>query len=133
MFISSFYLSLWFSSLYFLICLNSTVTHNFSSVSIPQSLTISLLSPFHSHSQFLFSPHSTVTHTFSSVSIPQSLTVVQIKKIQLLIESENERAQIEMKSLEEERTKNLVMIGNLVHDSVPISNDEVGLGRPALL
>ena len=30
--------------------------------------------------------------TFSTVSIPQSLIVVQIKKIQLLIESQNEQA-----------------------------------------
>ena len=58
----------------------------------------------------------------------QALTVNQIKKVQELIEEANERSNVEMKECEEERLKNLVMIGNLLEKSVPVSNDEVGRG-----
>lgn len=54
----------------------------------------------------------------------KSLTVAQIKKVQALIEEANERSNAEMKECEEERLRNLVMIGNLLHESVPVSNDE---------
>ena len=65
-------------------------------------------------------------------SFLKELTVTQIKEVQKLIEAANERAQQDMKSCEEERLKNLVMIGNLVDDTVPVSNDEVGSGFDCL-
>lgn len=56
----------------------------------------------------------------------QPLTVTQIKKVQSLIAEASERVKTEIKETEEERHKHLVMIGNTLHPSVPISNDEVG-------
>ena len=55
----------------------------------------------------------------------QPLTVTQMKRVQVLIGEASERAKQEMKETEEERHKHLVMIGNVLHPSVPISNDEV--------
>ena len=55
----------------------------------------------------------------------QPLTVTQIKKIQSLIEEASEKNKMEIKECEVERYKHLVMIGNVLHPSVPISNDEV--------
>ena len=55
----------------------------------------------------------------------QPLTVTQIKKVQSLIEEAANRTKVEIKECEEERYKHLVMIGNVLHPSVPISNDEV--------
>ena len=49
----------------------------------------------------------------------------QIKKINSLIEECSEKNKMEMKECEVERYKHLVMIGNVLHPSVPISNDEV--------
>lgn len=49
----------------------------------------------------------------------------QIKKIVSLVETANDKCNEERKQVEHTRTENLVMIGNLVHPSVPISNDEV--------
>jgi seryl-tRNA synthetase len=54
----------------------------------------------------------------------RELTVTQIKEVQKLIEAANEKTQLEMKACEDERLKNLVMIGNIVDDTVPVSNDE---------
>ena len=59
----------------------------------------------------------------------QPLTVTQIKKIQSLIEESSDRNKAEMKECEVERYKHLVMIGNVLHPSVPISDDEVWNGR----
>ena len=42
-----------------------------------------------------------------------------------MVEAANDKCSEECKQVEAERTKNLVMIENLVHPSVPISNDEV--------
>ena len=53
----------------------------------------------------------------------------QIKKINSLIEECSEKNKTEMKECEVERYKHLVMIGNVLHPSVPISNDEVGMGK----
>ena len=55
----------------------------------------------------------------------QPLMVTQIKKIQSLIEESSDRNKAEMKECEVERYKHLVMIGNILHPSVPISDDEV--------
>lgn len=58
-------------------------------------------------------------------SCTQGLTVKQIKKVVSLVEAANEKCNEERKQVEAVRTENLIMIGNLVHPSVPISNDEV--------
>ena len=42
-----------------------------------------------------------------------------------MVDVANEKCNEERKQVESVRTENLVMIGNLVHPSVPISNDEV--------
>ena len=42
-----------------------------------------------------------------------------------MVEAANDKCSEERKQVEAERTENLVMIGNLVHPSVPVSNDEV--------
>ena len=49
----------------------------------------------------------------------------QIKKLVSMVEAANDKCNEERKQVEATRTENLVMIGNLVHPSVPISNDEV--------
>ena len=49
----------------------------------------------------------------------------QIKKLVSVVEAANDKCNEERKQVEATRTENLVMIGNLVHPSVPISNDEV--------
>ena len=51
--------------------------------------------------------------------------MTQIKKVQSLIGEASERAKLEMKETGDVRHKHLVMIGNTLHPSVPISNDEV--------
>ena len=51
--------------------------------------------------------------------------MTQIKKIQSLIEEASDKNKVEMKECEEERYKHLAMIGNILHPSVPISDDEV--------
>ena len=56
----------------------------------------------------------------------QPLTVTQIKKAQSLMDEANSKCTVEMKECETERHRHLVMIGNVLHPSVPVSNDEVG-------
>jgi len=51
--------------------------------------------------------------------------VTQIKKVVSLIEEADEKCTEERKQTEATRTQNLAMIGNMLHPSVPISNDEV--------
>ena len=53
----------------------------------------------------------------------------QIKKLVSMVEAANDKCSEERKQVEAMRTENLVMIGNLVHPSVPISNDEVCLSE----
>ena len=55
----------------------------------------------------------------------QALTVTQIKKVRLLVEEAAEKTDSERVKLEAERFEYLREIGNLLHPSVPISNDEV--------
>lgn len=52
------------------------------------------------------------------------LTVQQIKKLQALIEDASKKCVTEMKECESERDANLTQIGNVLHPSVPISNNE---------
>lgn len=55
----------------------------------------------------------------------QALTVTQIKKVRLLVDEAIEKMDSERVKLEAERFEYLREIGNLLHPSVPISNDEV--------
>jgi len=52
------------------------------------------------------------------------LTVTQIKKVRAKIEEQVISCNEELQKLDEFRSFNLREIGNLIHDSVPISNDE---------
>ena len=61
----------------------------------------------------------------------QNLKVSQIKKVRLLIDEAILKCDAERIKLEAERFENLREIGNLLHPSVPISNDEVGVGATA--
>lgn len=61
----------------------------------------------------------------------QNLKVSQIKKVRLLIDEAILKCDAERIKLEAERFENLREIGNLLHPSVPISNDEVGVRAPA--
>lgn len=64
----------------------------------------------------------------------QALTVTQIKKVRLLVDEAVEKSDSERIKLEAERFEYLREIGNLLHPSVPISNDEVsGLSHICLL
>ena len=49
----------------------------------------------------------------------------QIKQVQKLIEEANEKNSSERTELEEERSFHLAQIGNSLHPSVPISDNEV--------
>ncbi|XP_003962930.1 serine--tRNA ligase, cytoplasmic [Takifugu rubripes] len=53
-----------------------------------------------------------------------TLTVAQIKKVRLLVDEAIGKTDSERVTLEEERFEHLREIGNLLHPSVPISNDE---------
>ena len=55
----------------------------------------------------------------------KTLTVTQIKQVQQLIEDANERNNTERKELEDVRSFHLAQIGNFLHSSVPISDNEV--------
>lgn len=69
----------------------------------------------------------------SAVLLPaQGLQVSQIKKVRLLIDEAILECDAERVRLEAERFESLREIGNLLHPSVPISNDEVGTAPCAL-
>uniref|UniRef100_A0A3B5LEC9 serine--tRNA ligase n=1 Tax=Xiphophorus couchianus TaxID=32473 RepID=A0A3B5LEC9_9TELE len=57
-----------------------------------------------------------------------ALTVTQIKKVRLLVDEAVEKTDRERMKLEAERFEYQREIGNLLHPSVPVSNDEVGSG-----
>uniref|UniRef100_A0A158P8M1 serine--tRNA ligase n=1 Tax=Angiostrongylus cantonensis TaxID=6313 RepID=A0A158P8M1_ANGCA len=52
------------------------------------------------------------------------LTVTQIKKLRAVLDDKMNETKALMESLETERNQNLVQIGNIVHHSVPVSDDE---------
>lgn len=52
--------------------------------------------------------------------------MTQIKKVRVLVDEALEKTDSERVRLEAERFEYLREIGNLLHPSVPISNDEVG-------
>ncbi|KAH7731017.1 serine--tRNA ligasecytoplasmic-like protein [Aphelenchoides avenae] len=53
-----------------------------------------------------------------------TLTVAQIKKLRVLIDESFAKTKQETERLEAERNAALVQIGNILHDSVPVSDDE---------
>lgn len=57
--------------------------------------------------------------------------MTQIKKVRLLVDEAVEKMDSERIKLEAERFEYLREIGNLLHPSVPISNDEVGVSIQA--
>ncbi|XP_023669302.1 serine--tRNA ligase, cytoplasmic [Paramormyrops kingsleyae] len=59
-----------------------------------------------------------------TADILSALTVTQIKKIRLLVDEAVQKGDCERQQLEAERFEYLREIGNLLHPSVPISNDE---------
>ena len=66
------------------------------------------------------------TCTYCSVeSIIQVLSVQQIKKLQTLIDDSNQKCTVKMKDFEAQRHTHLTQIGNILHPSVPISDNEV--------
>lgn len=61
----------------------------------------------------------------SAFCLWQPLTVTQIKKVRLLVDEAVQKTDSDRLKLEAERFEFLREIGNLLHPSVPISNDEV--------
>jgi len=74
---------------------------------------------------------TTCCYLFSNVSvyfaILQTLQIVQIKKIRVLVDEEIVKCDLRRQELEKIRLCNLREIGNILHDSVPVSNDEVSV------
>uniref|UniRef100_A0A673HYA8 serine--tRNA ligase n=1 Tax=Sinocyclocheilus rhinocerous TaxID=307959 RepID=A0A673HYA8_9TELE len=61
------------------------------------------------------------------------LTVTQIKKVRLLVDEAVQKTDSDRLKLEAERLEYLREIGNLLHPSVPISNDEVSFSHHPFL
>lgn len=57
------------------------------------------------------------------------LTVKQIKRVSTLIDTEIERTKERLIKIENDRNSALHEIGNLVHHSVPVSDNEVSMSR----
>ena len=55
----------------------------------------------------------------------QKLTVIQIKKVRSLIDEGITKCHEEVDRVEQLRNAKLFEVGNLLHDAVPVSNDEV--------
>jgi seryl-tRNA synthetase len=55
------------------------------------------------------------------------LTVVQLKKLRVLIDEAIQQNGLDLQQTEKERNSALREIGNHLHDSVPVSNDEVSI------
>ena len=55
----------------------------------------------------------------------QKLTVTQIKKVRALIDEGIVKCNKEVELVEHLRSDKLFQVGNILHESVPISNDEV--------
>lgn len=60
-----------------------------------------------------------------SAEVINKLTIVQIKRLSSLIDLEMKKTDEKLVKIEEERNSTLREIGNVVHHSVPVSNDEV--------
>jgi len=55
------------------------------------------------------------------------LTVNQLKKVRVLIDEAVQQNDLDLQKTEKERNNALREIGNHLHDSVPVSNDEVSI------
>lgn len=55
------------------------------------------------------------------------LTVAQLKKVRVLIDDAIQQNDVDLQQTEKERNNALREIGNHLHDSVPVSNDEVSV------
>ena len=55
----------------------------------------------------------------------QTLQIVQVKKLRVMVDEEISKCNLRIQVLEQDRLTNLREIGNILHDSVPVSNDEV--------
>lgn len=55
----------------------------------------------------------------------QGLTVSQIKNVRTLIDGNIAKCNEEVVKVEQLRNEKLFEVGNLLHESVPVSNDEV--------
>nr|CDJ83691.1 Seryl-tRNA synthetase and Aminoacyl-tRNA synthetase domain containing protein [Haemonchus contortus] len=53
-----------------------------------------------------------------------ALTVVQIKKLRVLLDEKMNETKASMEKLEDDRHQSLIQIGNIIHHSVPVSDDE---------
>ena len=58
-------------------------------------------------------------------SFTQGLTVSQIKNVRTLIDRNIAECNEEVVNIEQLRNEKLFEVGNLLHESVPVSNDEV--------
>ena len=58
-------------------------------------------------------------------SFTQGLTVSQIKNVRTLIDRNIAECNEEVVNVEQLRNEKLFEVGNLLHESVPVSNDEV--------
>ncbi|CAJ0603339.1 unnamed protein product [Cylicocyclus nassatus] len=67
-----------------------------------------------------------ITSKLDSLKIEDlnGLSVMQIKKLRVLLDEKMAETKTSMEKLEEERHFNLIQIGNIVHHSVPVSDDE---------
>jgi len=54
----------------------------------------------------------------------QPLSIAQIKCLKKKLDEETVQTNLKMENLEKDRNENLKKIGNLLHDSVPISDNE---------
>jgi len=61
------------------------------------------------------------------LSLLQTLTIAQLRRLSSLIEDSIRRCNDERLQCETERSEAMFEIGNLVHDSVIVSNDEVSV------
>ena len=57
--------------------------------------------------------------------VQQSLTITQLKKLSKKIDEEIKKCEEDVKQLETERSEALKEIGNMLHESVIVSADEV--------
>jgi len=55
------------------------------------------------------------------------LTVTQLKNVRVLIDEAVQQNDLDLQKIEKERNNALREIGNHLHDSVPVSNDEVSV------
>ena len=69
---------------------------------------------------------------FSFQLFLQTLNIAQIKKLRIKIDEEITKCDLRRQEFEKIRLENLREIGNILHDSVPISNDEVSCGTGSL-